>query len=177
LGFLGNPIILEFLAGVALALVLPRWNGRRAAGLAALAAAALWIAALLALGYGQVSEAAFTQSGALSLERVALFGVPAALLVAAAVLLEKEAAPGGLGRVLSRGGDASYALYLAHPGALALLIAWSPALPADALVALGIGMGLVAGALVHMGIERPLALAFKDLASRRPTITAAPSAG
>ncbi|MFO1151124.1 MAG: acyltransferase [Alsobacter sp.] len=177
LGFLGNPIVLEFLAGVGLALALPRAAWGRRAGLVALALAAGWVLALLALGYGEVSESAFTQSGALSLQRAILFGAPSLLLVAGAVLLEGRGVRSAAGRLLGRAGDASYALYLAHPGALAFLVAWSPALPADGLVALGLVLGLLAGALVHGGIERPLAMAFADVARRRPARAPTPTPG
>jgi peptidoglycan/LPS O-acetylase OafA/YrhL len=176
-GFLGNPIIVEFLAGVGLALALPRLAWGRSAGFAALFLAAAWVTALLVVGYGEVSESIFTQSGELALRRVFLFGVPSVFLVAGAVLMEGALVRSPTARLLGRAGDASYALYLAHPGALAFLVAWSPALPADGLVVLGISLGLMAGALVHAGIERPLALALTDLGRRRRARAAAPEAG
>jgi len=99
LTFWSNPIILEFCAGMLLALILP---GPALSVPARLALAALSVAGL------HFAMAAPPQW------RAAVYGIPALLLVAAAVL----GAPARMSRVemlLVRLGDASYAMYLVHP--------------------------------------------------------------
>ena len=91
-----DPIMLEFLAGVMLAIVSPllmRCGG--AAGLVLIAAAALWVG--IVYGYG------FT------LERILSHGVPAVTAVAGALMIEPaaRARPRRFGLML---GDASYSI-------------------------------------------------------------------
>ncbi len=165
LAFWANPIVLEFVFGMALALI--RTRGLRLPDPArwALALAGL---VLLALA-GDPSDAA----------RPILWGGPAALLVAAAALGRRRGGEGGpsLGiRVAALLGDASYALYLVHPFALRLTrefllrLGLAGALgPWDALV-LMVAATLPAAIAVHLLIERPLtALARRRLDPRPET--------
>jgi len=99
LAFWSDPIILEFCAGMVLALVLPGpvLNLPARLALAALAVALLHFA-LAAPGQWHA----------------VVYGVPATLLVAA-VLLGAPARTGSVEKLLVRLGDASYAMYLVHP--------------------------------------------------------------
>jgi peptidoglycan/LPS O-acetylase OafA/YrhL len=111
LGYWSSPIILEFCAGMALAQV-------RAAGVTLPAAARLALP-VLAL----VLLAVFAQAPPQL--RIFAWGIPAALLVAAAALAPSSAVPSRAARALARLGDASYALYLVHPFVMrGLSISW-----------------------------------------------------
>jgi len=110
LRFLGNPIVLEFLFGVAVM----RWAPK---------SAPWWFAAgLIVLGVGGIlglsPPSAFydlraTLSGNASVFRMLLWGAPAAMIVAGALSLERFAV-GPVSRVFTYLGDASYSLYLTH---------------------------------------------------------------
>ncbi|RYE82307.1 MAG: acyltransferase, partial [Hyphomicrobiales bacterium] len=110
-GFWGQPIVLEFAAGMAVGLL--RQNGLRLDGrlrwLMAAAGIALFV---LAAGDGWAQ----TSWGA-----VALRGPGALLLVTAAACGRNVTAPSALVRSLATLGDASYALYLVHPFAMRAL--------------------------------------------------------
>lgn len=157
LRFVGNPIILEFLFGAGLAYA-PKWKPAAWAipvGLGVLVAGAM----LHWPPYG--GELQFL-GGDQAWTRVAVLGVPAALIVYGAMQI--EAKPG----VLTYLGDASYSLYLVHPLVLIVLAAalkLSPyAYPADLIIAVGVGLSVLAAWRVHEAIEKPT-LAFL----RRPT--------
>jgi exopolysaccharide production protein ExoZ len=98
-----DPIVLEFVLGMMLAVAY-----RRGVCVPVWAAAPMLIAALgLILAYNEW--------GTVLLPRWLGFGVPAALVVAAFALMERDVAIGWIDRV----GDASYALYLCHPMVIA----------------------------------------------------------
>jgi exopolysaccharide production protein ExoZ len=157
-----DPIMLEFLAGIVLAILSTRlmrcgtW-----AGLMLLTAATLWVAGVY--GYG------------LDLPRIVSHGVPAVVAVAGALIIEPatRARPNRLGLLL---GDASYSIYLAHPFAQRLfllgvnrtvgLATVSPTL----YVFTAFVVGIVGGVISHLAIERPLLIAARKLIGRsQPT--------
>ncbi len=152
LGFWTDPIILEFVYGMALGLAYG--EGVRFARGGRL---------LLALGgMGLLAVAAPLQGEAGSL-RALVYGVPAAMLVAAVAFGQERAiAAGRLARLGERVGDASYALYLIHPfairagremalasGVAALISPW-------AFVALALATSIGAAMLLHRWFERPV---------------------
>ena len=157
-----DPIMLEFLAGVVLAIVSPRlMRFGTLPGLALLAAAALWVAVVY--GYGLV------------LERIVSHGVPAIIAVAGALMIEPaaRARPNRFGLLL---GDASYSIYLAHPFAQRLwligvnrtvgLATVSPTL----YIFTAFVVGILGGVICHWLIERPLLIAGRKLIGRiQPT--------
>ena len=96
--FYSDPIILEFLAGMGLALLYTR--GARISRSAMVALAALAVVAAMAWLDGP---------------RVIAFGIPALLLAAAAILQPEGQEKGRLRRFGEALGDASYVLYLSHP--------------------------------------------------------------
>jgi exopolysaccharide production protein ExoZ len=137
LGYWFQPIVLEFIMGMGLALLfrtgfqLPGWARAALVGLAIGA---------LALNLG--------------LPRVLIWGLPAVALVAAAVLGTDVPRVWGLSRL----GDASYSLYLLHPFVLAVpRIALGPELATTTPVVLlgGVAACLVA-VLAYGWVERPI---------------------
>ncbi|MEO7410937.1 MAG: acyltransferase [Sphingomicrobium sp.] len=139
LGFVGNPMILEFCAGLALTR-LPRRAG--------VAGAAIPVALLLFA----LSPAALLADGALAIDagqsalRVAWWGVPSLLLAYAALTFEIAfAGKAWDGAVLV--GDASYSLYLTHV-LPALILSWWWPVESLAILALGVA--------VHLAVEKPL---------------------
>lgn len=151
-----NPMLLQFVAGVAIANLaeMKMLPGRRSGwGLIALGLAGFAIPAEL----GMFSE----------FWRPFLWGVPAALCVAGAMAVEGD---GGAPDwpAMAALGDASYALYLVHE-------------PAQAVVAHTLGPGhpwlfrpiaiiaaVVAGLACHRWIERPLTVALRSVSLVRP---------
>ncbi len=153
LGFWTDPITLEFVFGMAVALALREGAAPSPAARALLAA--LSAALLLALGLG-----------APDLARWLRFGAPAGLLVAAAALGEPRLPPPVRTGMLILG-DASYALYLVHPFVMrALQIVWLR-LHADgplglwSYVAAAVAGSVVASLAVHAWVEAPVARALK----------------
>ncbi len=96
-----NPIILEFVAGMGIALC--RAKNVRLPGAARLA---LFLLGLAALHFAVAAPVA---------ARALAYGIPAAALVAAAALNPAPVALTRLQSIFIRLGDASYAMYLVHP--------------------------------------------------------------
>lgn len=103
--WLGNPMILEFLMGVAIALA-PK---ARRAGLLALVAGGVFLLLLPASYYSPEFR-----DFAAAASRVMLWGIPAALIVYGAVTFE-NALRGRIVAWLCVIGSASYSIYLFHP--------------------------------------------------------------
>lgn len=153
LGFIGNPMILLFGAGLALTR-LPRSRAIAGAGVpVALLLLALSPAALLADG-------ALAIDASRSMVRVMWWGVPSLLLCYAALTFEKAFSNKAWdGAVLI--GDASYSIYLVHV-LPALILAWWWPVESVAILALGVA--------VHIAVEKPL---LKRLARRGVRVTPA----
>jgi len=155
-----NPILLEFLAGVALAALGPRlMRSAAGVGLAALLVAAAWLVFVV------LSEA---PPG-----RLVAFGLPAAVIVAGALMLEPIARL-RTSRLALLLGDASYSIYLAHPFAqrvwllaVGLLV---PDLGAPVVAALYVSsallIGILGGVASYLLLERPLLAAGHRLIGR-----------
>jgi exopolysaccharide production protein ExoZ len=150
--FWTRSIVLEFGFGVlighmALSGVRPTPKSAIAMALAALA--------LLALGRWQPM---------LLPDRALFYGLPAALLVIAALAVEGTSG-GRIGRWLAELGDASYALYLLHPFVLrALALAAGPAIAGVSplpFVVLGVTLACVVAIMVWRWFERPLTRALQ----------------
>jgi exopolysaccharide production protein ExoZ len=148
-GFWGQPIVLEFAAGMAVGLF--RQNGLRLDGrlrwLMAAAGIALFVVAS-GDGWAQTSWGA-----------VALRGPAALLLVTAAACGRNVTAPSALVRSLAVLGDASYALYLVHPFAMRALREVFARL-APSATSLFIVLALIAAVLAALAVyhwfERPM---------------------
>jgi len=111
-------------------------------------------AALIAAGVGLLATQGLTGFRS-DLWRPLLWGVPAALIVAGAVAIEpiKALRPSA---ALLRLGDASYAIYLCHFIAVAVVAALIGVTQAWLFVPVAIAVSSVAGLAFHRWIERPL---------------------
>lgn len=159
LRFWGAPIIVEFLLGVGIAWVWRFAPGR--AGLWAVALAMLGFGLGLVFGYCGIADVRALNDPWNGLRRAAVWGLPSALLVFGVVRMERtDRAPGRLSQAAAFMGDASYSIYLVHVLVIRalgrLFESGMVALPGDAVVGLTVIASLVAGAVVHVWIERPL---------------------
>lgn len=148
LQFVGNPLIVEFLLGVAITR-LPSWKPGKwlvPAGVAAM----LLGAPMVDLG----ETGAQLLAGSQGWGRTLFFGVPAAVIVYGS--MQMEARPG----ILSKLGDASYAIYLLHPvllvGTFAALRMGAPSLPALPGFAIATAVVVLVSWRAHEIIEKPL---------------------
>ncbi|WAC59287.1 acyltransferase family protein [Brevundimonas sp. SL130] len=159
LKFLGSPLILEFLLGIVIA---KTWRGlplREAKFVLALGACALLAPPIFTSL--EVDVAASMNEAVGGLWRVAIWGLPAALIVLAAVRIENPASEAGpLRRALIFLGDASYAIYLVHTIVLRgfgqVVEKTHISVPGDVVVIVGVIGSIVGGALVHVCLEKPL---------------------
>lgn len=162
-----DPILLEFGAGVWLGKL---WSERKLPS-----ARTGWALATLGLaGFAAVSLAGLDVSTA----RVLWWGVPALLLVAGAVSVERHGTVPDLWplRVI---GDASYSLYLVHGLAISATVRVLAAVGLDApglVFAASIAAGVAAGLLAFHLAERPMMKLFRTgLGAHRPSgVAAAP---
>jgi exopolysaccharide production protein ExoZ len=157
--YLGSPLILEFLAGVAIALAYRRSGPRGPlVGALALAAALAWLTAFAAAGDPGIAGADLASRQ--SLLRVACWGPPATLLVLAAVLLEPRIPDTPVVRLAVYLGRASYCIYLTHLLALLVLASMLAGRPvpggADGWVLLALAASTAVGALAMRLLEDPL---------------------
>nr|WP_314436860.1 acyltransferase [uncultured Brevundimonas sp.] len=159
LRFLGAPIVLEFLLGVGIALA---WRqAPRRAGVWAVGLAMAGFGLTLVFGYGGIDDVRALNDPWNGLKRVAIWGLPSALLVLGLVRMERiYRAPGPWRRGLIFMGDASYAVYLVHVLVIRalgrMLESGMVGLPGDAVVVLTVAASLAAGAVVHLWVEKPL---------------------
>ena len=154
-----NPIVGEFALGAAAWLV---WRGgkRRVSPLTLILFGALMLfqTSIDPWTPDFSVHPALVESGATSVRRLALWGLPCALIVAGAALAEPS--NGWAMRGFRRLGDASYSIYLSHPLAFEMLgyvvsqhgQPFSQALLGAALLT----VALILGLSVHALIERPL---------------------
>ena len=170
LDFYFEPITLEFAAGGALAMLYRRDLPMLAAagkffGWALVAAGAFVLAADLVL-WGEFVNWNPTL-------RLFAYGVPAALIVAGALLLEKSGVSARSPALLLLGA-ASYSIYLVHQLALqymtmSLELVWPKpdAAGIAALAAAGFVAAVLAGLAVHLWIEKPFTGYLHGLARRK----------
>jgi len=153
--FLGNPIILEFLFGVMIALQTRPLKPLLGAMVVILAA--LLIAAAAVHGLGRLPEAQMTMDGGTAGIRVIVFGLPAAAIVWGGLQLE-SLFRGRLVAAAARIGDASYSIYLTHWGTLmgmAYVVNHLVAPPA-LIIPLGLISATLVGLVAYQFIERPV---------------------
>lgn len=159
-----NPLMWEFAAGIAVANLAEEGAlpGRRggwllmAAGLAGLTIPAM---------FGAFSE----------LGRPFIWGVPAALIVAGALAVERD---GGAprGPAVSRLGDASYALYLVHLPVQAIVAHTLGAANAWLFVPVALAASIGAGLACHRWIETPLIRLVRSAGTPPPALQTVASA-
>ena len=151
-----NPILLEFAAGVALANLseMGAMPGRRSGGLL-MAAGVVALAIPAAMG-------AFSE-----LWRPFIWGIPATAIVGGALAIEDHGGP-PRSRALARLGDASYALYLIHLPAQAVVAHLIGVTNAWLFIPAALAASVAAGLACHAYIERPLISWARRLSGRRP---------
>lgn len=167
LRFWADPIVIEFVFGMTIAgfyamkIQLP--NAARCC-LMALAAGAVWLSAAL-----------MPPSG----DRFLVWGIPATIIVACAVLGKPMRTVGPLAWFIGFLGDASYSMYLIHPlvGA-AVFLSWplsvyyfSPLV----LTVLGAATSILAGIASFLLFERRTTIAIRHLLRGAPAISTHPS--
>jgi exopolysaccharide production protein ExoZ len=151
--FLGNPLILEFLFGVAICYI-PGWRP----GILAIP-----IGTILLVGAALFGEITFLGSaesilrGDACLQRVLVFGLPAAMIVYGTLQVHAQKS------VWTYFGDASYSLYLTHTYPLTvLLILWKKFfIPADLIILISISVAVVFAWRIHEAFEKPVITALK----------------
>jgi len=157
--FWSDPIIIEFLFGIGLAIAARRgW---------ALPAGIAWAA--IAFGLAGLALAPRLAGNENELLRVLANGIPAALMVAGAGSL-RFARLSGPGRWLVLGGDASYALYLSHPFTInVMVLAWEKLHLGSpwAFAALTGVVAVAASLVIHVVLERPLTRYLQGLGTTR----------
>src|SRR3569623_180021 len=145
--FWTDPIIVEFLFGIGLALMLRR--GVELPG---------WMAPLLVelgdagLGLGQLIDIGGP------FDRALPAGIPAALVVAGTVFARPRTL-GAIGKALVVGGAASYALYLSHPFSINVVILGWQRLHLSApwlFIGVTIVVSVAVAVVIHRVLERPL---------------------
>jgi peptidoglycan/LPS O-acetylase OafA/YrhL len=147
LRFWTDPIILDFVAGLALGKLY--LGGNRITPLAAAALIASAVAVSLAFANARIG---------LALPRPIALGVPALMICAAFALSPDFFGNGPVGRAIRVAGDASYALYLSHPFTIAIVaICWKPLAPADPLsfVIVASAGAIAVSVLLHQALEKP----------------------
>jgi exopolysaccharide production protein ExoZ len=167
LRWLINPIFLEFCAGAALAAARHRLTRAPVAfGGALLALGVGGFAAGGVVGIAGVEDPARLLGLAGSISRLLLFGLPAVAVVAGALICERRMR-GAIATILSRGGDASYMIYLTHGAAVHLVWLATPVLPASPLMITitCLAAAWAVGAFCHRVVERPI---LRDLKQLRP---------
>ena len=157
---LTNPLFVEFGFGAALAWLWPRLRAadlRLGWALAGIAVAIFAAEAILGVGDAIYVRPAVTNTEGFA--RVAVFGPPAALLVAGVAILDRVAR-GWAARSLAWLGDASYSTYLSQSISVPLMVdVWMAMLgrgrPLVLIAVLCAGASIV-GALSYLLIERPI---------------------
>ena len=169
--FYGFPITLEFAFGMVIALFYLR-GGK-------IGQILCWASIIAGIGIAALGIQRGVSEGA---DRVIFWGIPAALAVLAAVMLETWH---GLRswRFLAYLGEASYAIYLTHLFTLRLgsvIISKTPlahaAMPLLVWLLLWV-FAIAIGVLVHAGLEKPMTRAFRAKAERGGNIQKSAMAG
>ena len=162
--FFGNPIILEFFLGVAIAYA-PNW--RR--GIWGIPFGTIWLLGAGLIGIAPAFQTMDLLLGVDGLERVLIFGIPSAMIVYGALQIKARES------VWTYLGDASYSLYLSHMFILLLFLQfalWIPfPMPPDLIIFVCLSASLLFAWRIHELFEKPIMALFKrQLQHGRPTI-------
>jgi exopolysaccharide production protein ExoZ len=153
--FVGNPMVLEFMFGVLIAL-LPRTQKPRLGGVA-MVTGLLAIPLLASPDFGSPLGQLIEFSS-----RPLQWGIPAALIVWGALQFELML-KGKMWKAVAFGGNASYSIYLTHPLGLLLLAPTNPYLKLLLMPPVLLALGAVA----HLSIEKPLLNTTRRIIGRR----------
>jgi peptidoglycan/LPS O-acetylase OafA/YrhL len=159
-----QPIILEFVFGVLLGSVY--LDGMRLPRMFCGIMIGVGIVLFVASGYFGFYFAATSH-----MLRPLIWGVPALLIVAGAVLPSSVKKPNIVGRAMARVGDASYSIYLFHIIAISLwglLPTWmsGSTLPENLLeTIILVGIIILVSLIVYVSFERPMTVLLRKLLS------------
>lgn len=154
LKFYGSPVLLEFAAGILIAAVVaPRLDRLKIAPRVYAAIAALGLVLIVVLPWQQATEVG----------RLWVWGIPAVLMVGGAYLHERNTETVRL-PWLNAIGDASYALYLVHPMAIAFVravfrklgLVGDASILTLAFFAAAVVVSIVSAVIVHRLFEKPV---------------------
>ncbi|HEX2815442.1 MAG TPA: acyltransferase [Phenylobacterium sp.] len=153
LRYVGNPIIIEFLMGVALAR-LPKWRG--AVAFIPVGLAVIWVFGTT--GYPLELGVTDFLNGTMAWRRVLLLGLPAALIVWGALQIDVRQG------LLTYLGDASYSLYLTHLPVV-VSVAWVlcryTSAPPDAVAIVAAAASILLAWRFHELFEKPMLAWFR----------------
>lgn len=157
--FLGNPLILEFMFGVAIARAPAFQHSKWGIPLGA--------AIIIAVGFIDLAPVGDTLEylrGEEAVQRVAVYGLPATLIVWGAMQFRGSAS------IWTRQGDASYSLYLTHSVFLpAFFLLWKLIpMPTDLTIVISVAASVFFGWRIHVAIETPVLNAFKNRRRESP---------
>jgi peptidoglycan/LPS O-acetylase OafA/YrhL len=157
LKFWGDPIIGEFLLGIALAAVFLRGYRIGFPLAAAMTAAGLLLAIYL-----------FQISAYQHVTRLVTGGLPA-ILITAAFTLSPSVRLGRITAMLALGGDASYSLYLIHPFAIKMLgiVASKLHMPLIGIFVFGMVAAVLVSVVFHLQVEKPLGRWLSQLTAQK----------
>jgi exopolysaccharide production protein ExoZ len=152
--FLGNPIILEFFLGVAVA-YMPAWR----LGAWAIPCGVVMLACAGLMGITPADGVLDSLHGREAFWRVLVYGIPAAMIVYGTMQIEARQS------VWTYLGNASYSLYLTHTLPLTALPAlWAIyPVPTDLRILIGIAAALLLAWRVHERFEKPIMTLSKRL--------------
>jgi len=157
-----SPIILEFGFGMILAVVLLE-------GFALPSSARLFLIAA-----GMIAVWLPVPTTMVSNYRVLVWGIPAAAILAGAVLGKDEADAGPISGLAKLLGDASYSIYLIHPLVANLIYKFLPHGPRDHLISSPLAVGLIVAIVLSVAIfrwfERPMTRSLSSIL-KRPAYT------
>jgi exopolysaccharide production protein ExoZ len=153
---LANPLLLEFLAGAALARAWARGRLERLPAPLGWGLIAGGLALLLAQQVGGLRD---------DFLRPFVWGPPAVMIVAGALKLEADGRVGSgrIARAFVTQGDASYSLYLMQAPVIAVFAWLTPAWPATVRAPLSLALAILMGWLCWAALERPLGSALRRL--------------
>jgi exopolysaccharide production protein ExoZ len=166
---LGNPIIFEFLMGMAVGALYRPEKAQPPMVAVALIGTAVLLAMYFCLPFGR-DNAGETLLGINSLGRVAHWGIPATLVVLGALMLEPHLPRSPFCARLVYLGDASFAIYLVHQPLLMEVTAALKSLDINAPIFLTtsmlLGLGIAAGVGAYELVDRPVMSVFRRRAAR-----------
>lgn len=159
-----SPIIIEFLFGGALALSYPHWRAVSGAGWVALG----WAAIIAGFALVMMQDVLDLPVPRKEDVRFLAFGIPAAMIVGGALLLERAGWRRDTGFVQLLGA-ASYALYLFHPVLVqatvkvATRLVHVPVLGPFVIALAAMAVAVVAAIVIHLLVEKPMMAAGRAL--------------
>jgi peptidoglycan/LPS O-acetylase OafA/YrhL len=162
LHFISNPILLEFMLGVVIydcysRIMVPK----KISWILLLAGTGLCIGEIIA-GFGEIGDSVHILDGSLSLQRFFYWGIPAALIVASCLFLEKSGSRNLIwnNRLVNLLGNSSYSLYLSHLIVyylfVSLYVRLGLFLNPDLAILVQLALAIFAGVLFYKWVEAPL---------------------